>query len=216
MRASASVKLMILAGVELAHAAQGRPPGLSSVADVDAVLAGRYDNAAQVARSKKTGEKPAAQHVTISIEPTQLEAWELWRIHMDVEPDVARAAGSDTALEAVWAMHVVMRADGEPLQFIPYSLMRSVDAGAVQALGFDQSQWTSVEACALDGAARGSGIVARVPADPMCVAVSMSLGGKRAFLPSRMEREGAWLNVDLIYFGKPWRVHARSMGMSPN
>jgi len=49
MRASTFVKLKILAGVELAHAAQ-------------------------VARSKKAGEKPAAQRVTITIEPTQLEA----------------------------------------------------------------------------------------------------------------------------------------------
>ena len=82
-----------------------------------------------------------------------------------------------------------------------------MDAEAVKA--FDQSQWVSIEACALDFDAHGSSSVARVPADAMCVAVSVSLGGKRAFLPSRIERERDWLHVDLIYFGKPWRVHAR-------
>jgi hypothetical protein len=36
----------------------------------------------------------------------------------------------------------------------------------------------------------------------------MGLGGKRAFLPSWIERQGDWLRVQLIYFGKPWRVNA--------
>jgi hypothetical protein len=43
----------------------------------------------------------------------------------------------------------------------------------------------------------------------MCVAVTMGLGGKRAFLPNSIEREGDWLHVQLMYFGKPLRVNAQ-------
>jgi hypothetical protein len=200
---------MILAGIALAQTANCKQQDFSSAANFDALLAGRYDNTAQVARGKKTGESPAPQHVTIMIEPTQQEGWEIWRIHMDVDPAVARDAGSDTSLDAVWAMNVARQAAGKPLQFVPYTSMRSLDAAPAKASAFDRSQWVSIEACALDGAVRRSRIIAQVPADAMCVAVSMSLGGKRAFLPSRIEREGDWLHVDLIYFGKPWRVDAR-------
>jgi hypothetical protein len=201
---------MILAGLALAQTAQSQGP------DIGALLAGRYDNAAQVARGKNTGESPAPQHVTIMIEPTQLKGWEIWRIHMDVDPAVARDAGSDTSLDAVWAMNIVRPAQAKPLQFVPYTPMRSSDPAAAKASAFDPSQWVSIEACALDGDARRSQILAQLPADAMCVAVSMGLGGKRAFLPSRIEREGEWLHVDLVYFGKPWRVDARrDTGLEP-
>lgn len=52
------------------------------------------------------------------------------------------------------------------------------------------------------------------PADEMCVAETMGLGGKRAFLPSWFELEGDSLQVQLIYFGKPWRVEAHRAGIS--
>jgi hypothetical protein len=202
-------KLMILAGLALGQSAHAERQDAAPIADIDKLLTGVYGNAAQVARGKTTGQTHPPQHVTIRIEPTQLAGWEIWRIHMDVDPAVARDAGSDTALDAVWAMNVLRQAQSKPLQFVPYSLLHSVDAGAAQAASFDQSQWLSIEACALDGEARGSRLLAQLPADAMCVAVSMSLGGKRAFLPSRIERDGEWLHVDLVYFGKPWRVDAR-------
>ena len=184
MRASTFVKLKILAGVELAHAAQ-------------------------VARSKKAGEKPAAQRVTITIEPTQLEAWEIWRIHMDVEPAVASAAGSETSLTAVWAMNILRRKPGQPFELIPYTLKPSVNDASVNAAAFDQAQWLSLEACALGGNFSKSRALLQIPADEMCAAASMGLGGKRAFLPNWVERDGDRLGVGIVYFGKPWRVDAR-------
>jgi hypothetical protein len=61
----------------------------------------------------------------------------------------------------------------------------------------------------LVGKFAASQIVAGVPPNEMCVAETMGLGGKRAFLPTWIEREGDRLAVQLIYFGKPWRVEAR-------
>jgi hypothetical protein len=88
-------------------------------------------------------------------------------------------------------------------------LAPSVDLASVKASGFDQKQWLSLDACGLGGHFAPSRIVARAPADEMCVAATMGLGGKRAFLPTSVEREGNWLHVQLIYFGKPWRVDAQ-------
>jgi hypothetical protein len=180
-----------------------------SIAGVNAFLAGRYDNSAQVADGKGTSENAAPQHVTITIEPTQRADWQLWRVHMDVDPDVAQSAGSDTSLDAVWAMNISRRAEDRSLQLIPYTLNPSVDITSVKASAFDKTQWFSLEACMLRGDFGTSRIVAQVPPQEMCVAETMGLGGKRAFLPSAVEREGDWLHVQLMYFGRPWRVNAR-------
>jgi hypothetical protein len=180
-----------------------------SVADVGALLAGRYDNAAQLDLNKPATGDPPLQHVTVTIEPTQRAEWEIWRIHMDVDPAVASAAGSETSLTALWAMNIVRRAAGEPLGLIPYTLKPSVSDSSVNAAAFDQAQWLSLEACALGGDFTKSRAVAQAPTDEMCVAETMGLGGKRAFLPTWIERDGDRLGVELIYFGKPWRVDAR-------
>src|ERR1700733_9543110 len=63
-----------------------RDAAATLVADVGRLLVGHYDNSAQVAQGKKTRVSPAPQHVTITIEPTRQAKWELWRIHMDVDP----------------------------------------------------------------------------------------------------------------------------------
>jgi len=183
-----------------------------SVASVGALLAGRYDNSAQVARGNATAEKPAPQHVIVSIEPTPLPGWQLWRVHMDVDPAVAQAAGSDTSLEAVWAMNI-SQAEDKSVELIPYTLRPSVSASALDAATFDAAQWLSLEACALRGHVGSSRFVAQVAVDEMCVAEAMGLGGKRAFLPSWVERTGDQLSVQIIYSGQPWRVEAIRVAM---
>jgi len=199
--------LAILAAWQPAPARE-RDAAATSVADVGRLLVGRYDNRAQVAQGKK-GETPAPQHVTITIEPTQQAEWELWRIHMDVDPAVAESAGSDTSLDAVWAMNISRVPNDNSLQLVPYSLNPSVHAATVNGSTFDKTQWFSLEACALHGDFGKSHIVVQVPPDEMCVVDAMGLGGKRAFLPSWIERSGEWLHAQLMYFGKPWRVDAR-------
>lgn len=166
-----------------------------------------------MAQGKTTGETPAPQHVTITIEPTQQADWELWRVHMDVDPAVAQSAGSDTSLDAVWAMNLARGADDKSIELVPYTLNPSVTAATVKASAFDKTQWLSLEACALRGDFAKSPIVAQVPPNEMCVAETMGLGGKRAFLPTWIKHDGAWLHVQLVYFGKPWRVEARRLSI---
>jgi hypothetical protein len=178
---------------------------------VSALLAGRYDNSAQVAQGKPAVDDHPPQHVTITVEPTPRAGWELWRVHMDVDPAVAQAAGSDTSLDAIWALNIARPAAGKPLQLIPHALSPSVNEASVKASAFDPGQWMSLEACTLSGDFGKSRIVAQSPTDEMCVAETMGLGGKRAFLPSWIEREGNSLRIQLVYFGKPWRVDARRM-----
>lgn len=180
-----------------------------SPAEVAALLAGRYDNAAQVTAGRKKGDDPPPQHVVITVEQTRAADWSIWRVHMDVDPAVASAAGSDTSLDAVWAMNLVRKPQDQGLRLIPHTLNPSVDPDTVDAARFDQTQWLPLEACMLGGTFAVSRITAQATADEMCVAETMGLGGKRAFLPSLIEREGDWLHVQLIYFGKPWRVDAR-------
>ena len=200
--------LAILAAWQPAPARE-RDAAATSAAEVVRLLVGRYDNRAQVAQGKKAGETPAPQHVTITIEPTQQAEWTLWRIHMDVDPAVAESAGSDTSLDAVWAINISRVPNDNSLQLVPYSLNPSVDAATVHGSTFDKTQWFSLEGCALHGDFGKSHIVVQVPPDEMCVVDTMGLGGKRGFLPSWIDRSGEWLHVQLMYFGKPWQVDAR-------
>jgi hypothetical protein len=208
--------MMIWAVLTMCQAAQSTEHAAAavSIASVGALLAGRYDNSAQVAQGNATGETPAPQHVIITIEATQQADWELWRVHMDVDPAMAQSAGSDTSLDAVWAMNLSRGTDGKSLELIPYTLNPSVDVATVKASAFDKTQWLLLEACALHGDFAKSTIVAQVPPNEMCVAETMGLGGKRAFLPTWIKRDGDWLHVQLIYFGKPWHVEARRLSIS--
>jgi hypothetical protein len=199
-----AVVAILTAGLS-AHGKEGIDD-TAAIANAGALLAGRYDNSEQVAKGK--AQNPPPQHITITIQPTREPDWELWRVHMDVDPEVAQSAGSDTSLDALWAMHITRTVDDKSLQMIPYTLRPAVDIASVDAPAFDKAQWLSLEACMLRGDFRTSRIVVQVPPDEMCVAASMGLGGKRAFLPGTVEREGDWLHVQLMYFGRPWRVDA--------
>jgi hypothetical protein len=212
MRMPVRTQSMILAmAILAAYPAASKAPdaAAASIADVGALLAGRYDNSAQVAQGKAAADDHPPQHVVITIEPTQRPDWEIWRVHMDVDPAVAQAAGSDESLDAVWALNISRSSPGKRLQLIPYTLKPALDEASVKAPAFDQGQWLPLEACALNGDLGASRILAQSPADEMCVAETMGLGGKRAFLPSRIEREGDSLRIQLIYFGQPWLVDAR-------
>jgi len=201
----------ILAAIGLCEAphapAKDRAP-TASLAEIAALLAGRYDNAAQVAGGQ--AEHPPPQHVTITIEPTPRPDWQIWRVHMDVDPDVARDAGSDTSLDAVWAMNSTQTPRG--IELVPYTSKPSFDPTSMQAGAFDEAQWLSLSACALSGSFSPAKIVADAPVDEMCVAATMGLGGKRAFLPTSVTRSGDGLQLQLIYFGRPWRVEAHRSG----
>jgi hypothetical protein len=211
MRTPSIILMLAILAAYPAAPCRARDAAAASIADVGALLAGRYDNSAQVAQGKAAADDHPPQHVVITIEPTQGADWEIWRVHMDVDPAVAQAAGSDESLDAVWALNISRPAPGKPLKLIPYTLRPALDEASAKASAFDQGQWLPLEACALNGDLGASRIVAQSPADEMCVAETMGLGGKRAFLPSRIEREGDSLHIQLIYFGRPWLVDARRM-----
>jgi hypothetical protein len=191
------------------HRADGKAAEVS-VAQINALLAGRFDNPAQVAQGRD--QHPPPQHVTITIEPTGQPDWQLWRVHMDVEPEIADAAGSDTSLDAVWAMNIAPSSRG--MELVPYTLKPSVDAAALQAAAFDPTQWLALAACAMSGEFSASKVLVEVPPDEMCVAATMGLGGKRAFLPTWVARQGDGLEVQIVYFGRPWKVDAHRVGAS--
>jgi len=208
--------MLILATLAARQTAQSKEQDAAavSIAGVGALLAGHYDNSAQAAKGHATVENPAPPHVTVTIEPTQRADWELWRVHMDVDPAVAQSAGSDTSLDAVWAMNISRRSNDKSIQLVPYTLRPSVSAATVNASAFDETQWLSLEACVLLGDFGKSRIVAQVAGDEMCVAEGMGLGGKRAFLPSSIDRERDWLHVQLTYLGNPLRVDARRVSIT--
>lgn len=183
-----------------------------SIVGIGAFLAGHFDNAEQVAqdRVRPPVQSPRVPHVSITVEPTQRSDWELWRVHMDVDPEVARDAGADTSLDAVWAINISPSANDQSYQLIPYSVRPSVNSAAVKASAFDEAQWFALEACALRGDFGASRIAAQVSGDEMCVAAAMGLGGKRAFFPSSIKREGNWLQYQLMYLGNPLRIDARA------
>lgn len=203
--------MLLLAGLAAHRSDAAKEAAASDAADAAIItsLAGRYENSAQVEQGKTSGQQPPPQHVTITIESTPQPDWQIWRVHMDVDPEVAQLAGSDTSLDAVWAMNLGRGAPHKMLQLTPYTLAPAVDLASVQASAFDPKQWLSLDACSLGGRFTPSRIVAQAPADEMCAAATMGLGGKRAFLPTMVEREGNWLHVQLIYFGRPWRVDAQ-------
>jgi hypothetical protein len=204
---TAAAILLVMAAYRAAH---GTEPAAASASftGAETLLVGRFDNSAQVAEGQAAAKQPPVQHVLITIEPTPRKDWELWRVHMDVEPDLARAAGSDTSLDAVWAMKISTSNHGKSIELLPHTVGPSVDESTVSANAFDPSQWLSLEACMLIGKLSPPRIEAQVPANEMCVAAAMGLGGKRAFLPSSVEREGDWLHAQLMFFGRPWRVDA--------
>jgi hypothetical protein len=190
--------------------ALGKEPEQGSMGDIETLLAGHYDNSAQWARPA-TGVPAgsgAVPPVTVTIEPTRLPNWELWRVHMEVDPEVARAAGSATSLEAVWAMKLTTAQD-RSLRLIPYTSRAGIEMESVTAAAFDESQWLSLEACMLLGDFGKQHVFAQVAGDEMCVAAAMGIGGKRAFLPSLVERQADWLHVQITYLGSPLLIEAR-------
>jgi len=202
--------ILLLALLAMREVALGKEADQGSTGDIETLLAGKYDNSAQLAQPA-TGVKAgsvAVPPVTVTIEPTPLPNWQLWRVHMEVDPEVARAAGSATSLEAVWAMKLT-NAQDRSLRLIPYTSRAGIQMESVTAAAFDESQWLSLEACMLLGDFGKHHVMAQVAGDEMCVAAAMGIGGKRAFLPSLVERQADWLHVQITYLGSPLLVEAR-------
>ena len=165
--------------------------GAASTPDPNALLDGRYDNAAQANADAGT------PHVVVTIAPTASPGWTLWAVH--VETDAA------TSFDQTWAMQLRKEYDGS-YALVPYYQLKQ-DAPP-PASSFDPAGWLSLEACALRGSFANGRLDGVAEGEP-CVAVSMSVGARRALMPVGYDREGDRLDVDLNLRGARTRIEAR-------
>ncbi len=173
------------------------PSPQTRTADVTALLAGRYDNTAQVGATSPTPSADPVPRVTIDIETTAQPDFTLWRVHVQTDPD--------TTYEQTWAMQVRAESDASDA-LIPYYQFKQ--PAPPDARTFDAKDWLSLEACAMRGKYTRAHIAGLSEGEP-CVAVSMSVGARRALLPLGIVREGDMLHVDFNFRGVRTRIDAR-------
>jgi hypothetical protein len=184
------MQLRVLAGFLLASLAASEARSAAPT-DPSALLAGRYDNAAQAKADA------AIPHVVVTIEPTAKPAWTLWAVHVETD--------ATTAFDQTWAMELRTEYDGSYALIPYYQLKQDVPPAAAS---FDPAGWLSLEACALRGAAAKGRLEGVAEGEP-CVAVSMGVGARRALLPVGYVREDDRLEVDLNLRGVRTRIDAR-------
>ena len=165
--------------------------GAAAPADANALLQGKFDNIEQ------TKSDASVPHVVITIAPAANPEWTLWAVH--VETDAA------TSFDQTWAMQLRKEYDGS-YALIPYYQLKQETPPS--AASFDESGWLSLEACALRGPSAKGKFEGVAEGEP-CVAVSMSVGARRALLPVEYVREGDRLRVDLNLRGARTRIDAR-------
>jgi hypothetical protein len=178
-------------------AAIGAPPDAAAKqAKAQGLLLGTFDNGAQVAKAPGGAEQPVP-HVTIKIEQTPQRDFSLW--HVRIQTD------AESTFEQTWAMQARIEYDGSGA-LIPYYQLHQESVPAAAA--FDGQGWLSLEACALRGEFTPTRLQGIAEGEP-CVAVSMSVGARRALLPVGFTREGDWLHVDMNLHSVRTRIDAR-------
>jgi hypothetical protein len=180
-----------------AHAAPPTPNATDLTASVETLLQGRYDNREQVAKAPTDAEH-AIPHVTFVIERTPKQDFSLWHVHV--------ATDAETSYDQTWAMQAKVEHDGS-IALVPYYQFKQTSVPTASA--FDPKDWLSLEACALRGKFEKAHIEGMSEGEP-CVAVSMSVGARRALMPVGVVREGEWLRVDLNLRGVRTRIDAKS------
>jgi hypothetical protein len=180
----------VLTGLLLASFVAG-PALATAPSDPNALLAGKYDNAAQ------TKSDAAIPHVVVTIEPTAKADWTLWAVHVETD--------ATTAFDQTWAMQLRKEYDGSYALIPSYQLKQDTPPAAAS---FDPAGWLSLEACALRGAFAKGRLEGTAEGEP-CVAVSMNVGARRALMPVGYVREGDRLEVDLNLRGVRTHIDAR-------
>ena len=159
---------------------QHKPSGAAHAKAPALALQGEFDNHEQawLAHENTPGKVPPP-HVVVSIDPTSQADWAIWHVRLDADPQ----------LEATWAMHSSIDANGASV-LVPH---RALEAATAPASAFDARQWTSLDACALRGV-----IGQRMDADvAACTAIAPGIGTQAALLPLSVEHDGEWLHVRL-------------------
>jgi len=190
------VVLFLLATL-LWSAATGAPADAAAMqAKAQTLLVGTFDNAAQVAKAPPGAEQPVP-HVTVKIEPTPQKDFSLWYVRIQTD--------AESTFEQTWAMQTRIEHDGSGA-LIPYYQLHQDSAPSAAA--FDGQGWLSLEACALRGSFTPTRLQGMAEGEP-CVAVSMSVGARRALLPVGLDRAGEWLHLDMNLRGVRTRIDAK-------
>jgi hypothetical protein len=156
------------------------------------LLHGRFDN---VEQAKVSGS--AVPKVTVEIEPTAERGWTLWHVHIRTDPE--------SSFDQTWAMQFRKEHDGSGA-LIPYYQLKQT--GQPAAATFDPNGWLSLEACALRGAIGADRMEGIAEGEP-CVAVTMSVGARRALLPVGFTLDREWLRLDMNLRGVRTRIDAK-------
>lgn len=174
---AATLALLLPACQTLGHLAPGRASSPTGVA-----IAGAYDNHEQVWSGREGAASIASPHVVASVAATTMDDWSTWHIRLDAA----------APLEAVWAMHRSVAADGS-IVMLPH---RAIVAAAAEGRAFDAKQWTPLDACALRGTSDAKGL--HLTADAAaCAVLAPGIGAQAALLPLALEHEGEWLHLRL-------------------
>ena len=190
------VVLFLLATL-LWSAATGAPADAAAMqAKAQTLLVGTFDNAAQVAKAPPGAEQPVP-HVTVKIEPTPQKDFSLWYVRIQTD--------AESTFKQTWAMQTRIEHDGSGA-LIPYYQLHQDSAPSAAA--FDGQGWLSLEACALRGNFTPTRLQGMAEGEP-CVAVSMSVGARRALLPVGLDRAGEWLRLDMNLRGVRTRIDAK-------
>jgi len=176
-----------------ALAAAGQSPDAAAVSTGMQALQGRFDNRQQHSNAPAGAENPIP-HVVVTIEPTPQKNWSLWQVHIETDPD--------TSFDQTWAMESRVEHDGSGA-LIPYYQFKQTSQPV--ASSFTPEGWLSLEACALRGDFTKARIEALSEGEP-CVAVSMSVGARRALLPVGFIAEGDTLHIDFNLRGVRTRI----------
>lgn len=186
---------LILAGL-CAVAASAAPVHEDRSAAASAFLLGKFDNRAQVYKASQNADS-ATPHVVVTVEALPEKNWSMWHVHLETD--------SETSYDQTWVIETRIEHDGSVV-LIPYYEFKQDIAPTVAE--FKQSEWLSLEACALRGSFRQAQVEGISEGEP-CVAVSMSVGARRALLPVGIVREGDWLHLDLNLRGARTRIDAK-------
>ncbi len=168
--------------------------GLAAV-DASKLFLGRFDNREQA--EKSAGAAEPVPRVTVTVEATPQDDFTLWHVHLETDPQ--------TSFDQTWAMQSRIEADGSAA-LIPYYQLRQEAPPA--AATFDPQGWLSLEACALRGTFGATRVEAMSEGAP-CVAVSMSVGARRALLPVGLRGSRELLHLDFNLRGVRTDIEAQ-------
>lgn len=178
------------------HAAPPKADTSAALANAEMLLRGRFDNREQVDKDPHDNGQALA-HVTVAIEPAPQKNWSLWHVHVQTD--------AESSFDQTWAMQARVEYDGSGSLVPNYQLHQTAGPAAAT---FDPQGWLSLEACALRGKFEKDKLTGISEGEP-CVAVSMSVGARRALLPVGFTREGEWLHLDMNLRNVRTRIDAK-------